>query len=76
MSVKLKNRKGLHGDLNGYLDGIAVSSELIDGIMNLPVSEQYIPHVKVNPINLHRFFMQHSIQVLQTLLGLSRLHRH
>ena len=46
MSVKLKNRKETHTQLTEYLDGIAVSNELIDGIMNIPVSEAFVPHIK------------------------------
>lgn len=46
MSVKLRNRKDLHGHLAEYLDGLAITPELIDGIMNVPVSEAYIPFLK------------------------------
>ena len=46
MSVKLKNRKELHVKLAEFVDGLAISPELIDGIMHTPVSEAYVPFLK------------------------------
>lgn len=41
MSVRLKNRKAFEERLGSFLDNIAVSSSLIEGIVNAPVDEQY-----------------------------------
>ena len=39
MSVKLKNRKELHTKLAEFVDGLALSQELIDSIINVPVCD-------------------------------------
>lgn len=41
MSVKLRNRKAFEERLGGFLDNVAISSSLIEGIVNNPVDESY-----------------------------------
>ena len=41
MSVKLRNRKAFEERLGGFLDNVAISSSLIEAIVQSPVDENY-----------------------------------
>ena len=42
MSIKLRNRKAFEERLGSFLDNVAISSNLIEGIVNSPVDESYL----------------------------------
>lgn len=41
MNVKLKNRTSVQGDLNAYVENLAISKELVDAVCNNPVNDAF-----------------------------------
>ena len=63
MSVKLRNRKAFEERLGGFLDNVAISSGLIEGIVQSPVDENYQANLLMNlliDMCLTTFYCKHN----------------